>query len=110
MATENRSMKAGAELDPWYYTHKDVNGDDTDFSSGYTFSLTAATAKDAVAEFTKTSNITGLATGIRVDWATTGELNDLDPGVWWIQLRARNGSSKDLDLADVRLIITATNH
>lgn len=107
--TENRTMKEGAELDAWYYTHKDVNGDDVNFSSGYTFSLTAATAKDATAAFTKTTGITGLATGIRVDWATTGELNSLTAGVWWVQLRARNIDSRDLDLADVRLTITETN-
>lgn len=111
--TAARSYKKGAELDPWPYEHRDSDGELVDFSSGWTFSLTVATSKTAAAAVTKTTGITGLSTGVLVEWATTGELNSLTASdiPYVVQLRARRTSdSRDLDLADVFLTIVATNH
>ena len=107
---EQITLKAGAELPNLIYQHLDEDGDPTDFSSGWTFTMTAALTKSGTAVFTKTTGFTGSSTGVTVTFATTGELNSLTAGnTYWLQTRARNGANRDLDLRDVRLTVEATN-
>ena len=81
---------------------------DLDLSSGYTFTLTL-TDTDATVGLTKTTNIVGLTTGVRVDWAV-GDL-DLTVGMTYdLELEALEtgtGKSRDYEPSDsVRIAIT----
>lgn len=77
----------------WFVSNALVN-----FGAGYTFSLKVATISDpATTLFTKTTGFTGSAgsgtesTGtpnLTVAFATTGELNDLDPGRYFLEITA----------------------
>lgn len=67
------------------------DGTAVDLSTGYTFSLKVG-ADGSDAAFTKTSGITGTTTGVTIQWATTGELQSLDPGPYLFQLTSIRGS------------------
>lgn len=67
------------------------DGDAVDLSTGYTFSLKCGVPGQA-ALFTKSSGITGTTTGVTIQWATSGELLSLDPGVYEFQLTSTRGS------------------
>lgn len=110
---EIRTYKKGAELDPLVYDHEDDDGDLTDFSSGWTFTLGIANyttgAVVSTGGFPKTTGITGLADGIQVDWSTTTELNGLSVGMYLVQLRAqRTSDNRHLDLEDVLIDLEAS--
>lgn len=103
---ELRRYTQGAELEPLVYEHR-RNGTAVDFTdpSWSSFTLGIALYADRVpittGGFPKTTGITALADGIQVDWSTTTELNDLDPGVYVVQLRATHSSGRGLDLAEI---------
>lgn len=80
----------GAELDDMPVTWTDDDGTLYDYSTGYTFTLKIGRPGEA-AVFTKTSGMTGAATApnLNVVWATTGELNSLEPGTYTLQIAAR---------------------
>lgn len=81
----------GSDLADLTVTWEDAAGDPIDMSSGYTFSTKVGTVgTDAV--FTKTNGHTGTTTGVVIQWATSGELNTLDGGMYTIQITATRTS------------------
>lgn len=70
----------GADLPDLAITWKDHAGNIINFSTGWTFSVKVGVV-GATALFTKTTGITGAATGpnLVIAWAVTGELNSLAP-------------------------------
>lgn len=81
----------------------DAAGSVVDFSSGYTF--TAKVYRNGVLQFTKSSSITGASTApnVTINWASTGEIGDLNPGVYLLRVTAT--SSSETRSAKVTLII-----
>lgn len=67
----------------WY----DGDGTTIDMSSGYTFAVKVG-IPGADAELTKSTGITGTSSGLSIQWATSGELNDLDAGIYTLQVTA----------------------
>lgn len=77
---------------PTGFEWRDGAGDLVPFATGYTFSLQLGPAhKSSVISFTKTTGITGADTSpnVTVAWATAGELNTLEPGVYTLVIFAR---------------------
>jgi len=94
------TYEAGAELPgltlPWQEETAANVFTDLDLSSGYTFTLTLTSTAGGAAVLTKTTGITGTATGATVAWAV-GEL-DVAVGPYEMRLRAREtATSKDRD-------------
>jgi hypothetical protein len=99
----------GAELDDTTISWRDPDGDLYDFSSGYTFSLKCG-QRGVAGVFTKTTGITGaaVAPNVTVVWATTGELNSLEPGTHVLQLEAiRTSDSRSHFMQDSITIVEA---
>jgi hypothetical protein len=78
----------GSDLPDYPIQWLDSEGDLVDFSSGWTFECKVGTPGSA-AEFT-TTDVDGAATSpnVMVHFATTGELNSLDPGTYTVQVKA----------------------
>jgi len=95
----NMTFGDGDTLPAW----RDSAGDIVDFSSGYTFALTCY--KNGVSQFTKSTGITGAATNpnLTVNWASTGEVGDLDPGTYVVHVVAT--SSGETRSATVTLVV-----
>ena len=89
------SYRPGAEIPyltlPWQYEVSSGVWADLDMTSGYTFSLTLTPADSSTPTLTKTTNIVGLASGVRVEWQS-GEL-DIAPGRYRLDLRATSGGA-----------------
>ena len=107
MSTNTFTYRAGAELPTMTLGWNEETAQDVwtalDLSSGYTFTLTLVNTAGTIA-LTKTTNITGTATGVTVVWAT----DDLDQtvGEYQLRLRAREtATSKDRDYAPARPIV-----
>lgn len=103
------TYRQGSDLPEYSAEWYDGNGDLIDFSTGYTFQAKIGNPGSA-ALITKTTSITGAATApnITVAWATTGELNTLDPGTYTLQIKATRASdSKDRFLTDDITILPA---
>ena len=86
----------GSDLPDLAISWRDRDGTLHDFSSGWTFELKVGDPGSA-AILTKTDGITGAATApnLTIAWATSGELNNLTPGVHHCQLTAtRTADSK----------------
>jgi hypothetical protein len=100
----------GAELDNLPVTWTDPTTDlPYDFSSGFTFTVKIG-QKGAAAEVTKTTGITGAASSpnIVIVWATTGDLNDLEPGTHVLQIEAtRSSDTRSLFMQDSITIVEA---
>ena len=87
----------GAELPDYTLAWYGQDGELIDFSSGWTFTLLVGTPGQP-ALLTKSSGIAGddADPNVTIAWASSGELNDLAPGLYTCDLRARRGSdSKD---------------
>ena len=91
----------GAELPNYTVTWRDSAGAVIDFSTGWTFTAKLGIPGDD-AIVTKTSGITGAATApnLTVTWAT-GELDDIQPGTYVLQISARDGAGKDRPMTDL---------
>lgn len=89
----------GDERPDWQATVT-VNGATDDMSTGYTFSVRVATDLSASAALTKTTNITGAASGVvTVAWAA-GELA-LTPGQYVATLTAtRTSDSRNWTISE----------
>lgn len=85
------SYVKGSDLADLSVTWQDATGTAIDMSTGYTFSTKVGTVGSA-AVFTKSTGHTGTTTGLTLQWATSGELNDLDAGVYTIQITATRTS------------------
>jgi hypothetical protein len=83
----------GADIPDLAITWLDNAGTVIDYSSGYTFSLKLGQPGQAAA-MTKSTGITGAATApnVTVAWATSNELNTLDPGTYTLDLIATRSS------------------
>lgn len=79
----------GSDLPDLGLVWKDTAGTLINFSDGWTFEAKIGRLGEA-AQFVKSTGITGAATSpnVLVQWATTGELNALDPGTYTLQLAA----------------------
>lgn len=87
----------GSDLPDLTITWKDSSQVLIDFSSGYTFNLKIGNPS-STALITKTTGITGAATdpNVTIAWATSNELNTLEPGTYAAHLKATRASdSKD---------------
>ena len=60
-----------------------------DMSTDYTFSMTLTEVSSTTATLTSTTNMVGLSTGVRIEWAA-GDL-DIAPGIYVLALRATIG-------------------
>lgn len=94
----------GDELPQWVATVT-INGTAPDLSSGYTFSVTVRQG-DGTAVLTKTTNITGAASGVvTVAWAD-GDL-DIAPGTYRVLLTAtRTSDSAEWTVEDQLRIVS----
>lgn len=92
----------GDERPAWEATVT-VNGSAPDLSSGYTFAVKLAATPDGTAVLSKTTGITGSASGVvTVAWAA-GDL-DITAGTYVAQLRATS-SSLDWTVEDTLVIL-----
>lgn len=83
----------GAELPDFTANFRDASDDIIDMSSGWTFSAKLATEPDTTAIFTKSTGISGGASpSVTIQWATTGELNDVDEGTYSLLVIATRSS------------------
>lgn len=94
------SIYAGDELNPWIVT-REVSGSNPDYSSGYTFAVTATSVGSSTYSFSKTTGITGATDGvITVTW-TSSDLGSLAAGTYELILTITHvGSSKQDSLSD----------
>lgn len=82
----------GAELPDFTANFRDSTNAIVSMASGWTFSVKVGTPGSA-ASFTKSSGVTGGASpSVTVQWATTGELNDLGKGIYDLQITATRTS------------------
>lgn len=81
----------GSDLADLTVTWQDSDGTAIDMSTGYTFSTKVGVPGQA-ATFTKSTGHTGTTTGVTLQWATSGELNDLAAGNHTIQITATRTS------------------
>lgn len=95
----------GSDLADLTVVWQDSDGTAIDMASGYSFSVKVG-QRGSAATFTKTTGITGTSTGLTVAWATTGELNDLEPGGYTIQFTATRTSDSKQRIQQGRLDIT----
>lgn len=88
------SIFVGDALNPWIVT-REVSGATSDYSSGYTFAVTATERGSTTYSFSKTTGITGAASGvITVTW-TSSDLGSLAAGTYDLHLTiTHTGSSK----------------
>lgn len=115
MHTPQRRRFIGDEdtLDVWWT----ISGDLINYASGYTFVGTLATVTDPdTVVFTKSSGFTGAAgsgtendgvPNLVVRWATTGELNDVDPGHYFFEVVATKTSDSSQSTFRVELVMKA---
>lgn len=102
----------GSDLPDLDVTWQDSERNVIDFSLGYAFVVKIAAAGSSTALVTKISGITGdsSAPNVTVAWSTTGELNDLSPGRYMLQITAtRSADGKQRIMAlpmDVRQAIS----
>lgn len=98
----------GADLPNLAVTWKDSSGNVIDYSSGYTFA--AKVGHRGTTSFTKTTGITGAATSpnVLVQWANTGELNSLAPGIYVLEIIATETATTKQRKYQTRLNMKAT--
>lgn len=90
------SVYAGDELNPWIATRQ-VSGATADYSSGYTFAVTATLQGSSTYSFSKTTGISGAASGvITVTW-TSSDLGSLAAGTYDLLLTVTHNSSSKQD-------------
>lgn len=94
----------GSDLADLVVTWLDSDGVAINMSSGYTFSVKVGNPGSS-ANFTKSSGLTGTTTGLTVQWATSGELNGLDAGIYTIQITATRSSDSRERIQQERLTI-----
>lgn len=80
----------GADLPDLLITWEDDGGVVVDFAAGHTFEVKVAREGSTAAAFTKTTGVSGGSSppNVVVEWATAGELRDLTPGRYTVQVVA----------------------
>lgn len=98
------TYQLGSSYAPLEVEWTDADGELIDFSSGWTFDLSARQVGDAAAAFTKSTGIAGLdgsdGYNLSVEWSVESDedLNTLTEGRWYVTIAATPAGGDPIDL------------